>query len=158
MDIWIAECRKTVKCNYCGEPIKLHTPMVVGRLWRTSKEGGEARRWVKNFRWHAQKETGNPEEPKICCWLQEGLEYLKQHPVEETRGRTSLELTKTQKAERLKILRQRARLMQKLKEKMLIPIEDQSEKDIEDMIKVGSQIEALKEQIAKFGGVPKSWE
>jgi len=153
MDVWLAYCRKTVKCAHCGEPIKPGDIAVFGRLWRSSKEGGEARRWVKNFRWHAQKGEG-----QVNCWLAAGLDYLSTHPVVETRGRRQLQLTKEQKEARLKILRQRARLVQKLRFYMELPLRCQNEEDVAAIIKLGSQIQELKEQIAKVGGVPPSWE
>ena len=161
MDIWLTVCRKTVpKCHYCNEPIKLGEVMVAGKLWfRASQEGGEARRWIKHFRWHAQKETtnfgGQPSPLKISCWLLEGLAYLAEHPQAETRGRKQLQLPKKQKDARLKILRQRARLVQKLKTLMEAPLDQD---DLNYMIKIGSQIEELKEQIKSLGGVPPSWE
>jgi len=171
MDIWLTICRKTVpKCSYCKEPIKLGEVMIAGRLWLTSKKEGEIRKWVKNFRWHAQRKiypdymrtigAVGPVDPigEECCWLVAGLDYLSTHPQEETRGRKQLQLPKKQKDERLKILRQRARLVQKLKELMVIPLAEQSEVDTAKMIKIGSQIEELKEQISLLGGVPSSWE
>jgi len=153
MDIWLAVCRKRVKCSHCKEVIQLGEVMVVGKMWLTSKEEGEARRWVKNLRWHAQKG-----EAKVCCWREAGLDYLSTHPVAETRGRKQLQLSKAEKVARLKILRQHARLVQKLKFYMELPLNLQSEEDTAAMIKIGSQIMELKERIAKVGGVPKSWE
>ena len=154
MDVWLTTCRKTVpKCSHCQEPIKLGEVMVVGKLWRTSNKDGEARRWLKTLHWHAQRG-----EDRVCCWLIAGLDYLSTHPTTETRGRKLLQLTKKEKEARLKLVRQRARLVQKIKLLMLIPLEEQSPKDIADMIKVGSQIIELREKIAPLGGVPPSWE
>jgi len=129
--------------------------MVAGRIWKT--RDGKVRRFVKNLRWHGQKIV-NPEEPPICCWLEAGLEYLRTHPKEETRGRKQLQLTKAQKIERSKISRQRARLVQKLKTLMEVPLANQEQKDINDIIKIGSQIEQLKERIIPLGGLPPNWE
>jgi len=135
--------------------------MVVGKLWRSSKEGGDARRWVIHFRWHAQKAPEVLGLYPVNCWMQEGLEYLKAHPYEETRGRKQLPLAKEQKEARLKILRQRARLVQKLKTLMEAYDQEEahlSQEDLNYMIRVGSQIEELKERIEPLGGVPPSWE
>lgn len=151
MDIWLTYCRKRVpKCSYCKEPIQVGDLMVIGRQWSRSSEGErESRRWVMNFRWHGERHTDGK-----CCWLQAGVDYLAQHPFVETRGRKQLQLTERQRKARLKILRQRARLVQKLKVLMEAPL-DQT--DIDLMVRIGSQIEDLKEQIAPLGGVPASW-
>ena len=123
--------------------------MVFGRLWRKHTEsGGEARRWVMNFRWHAKRAKDGQ-----CCWLAAGLEYAANNPPVETRGRKKLVMPKEQLEERLKILRQRARAAEKLKELMLAP----GQRDIDEVIKIGSRIEEMREKIALLGGVPKSW-
>ena len=124
--------------------------MVCGKLWQKyTEEGGEPRRWVRNFRWHAKRKRDSQ-----CCWLSQALENLSQHPVSETRGRKSLILPKEMKEERLKILRQRARAVAKLKELMLAPL---NARDVDEIIKIGSRIEEMKEKISQLGGVPKSW-
>jgi len=152
MDIYLTICRKTIPaCSYCLEAIEISEPMVCGRLWqKRTEEGGEPRRWVKNFRWHAQRKKDNQ-----CCWLSQALENLSQHPVLETRGRKGITLPKLVKEERLKILRQRARAVAKLKELMLAPLR---KRDVDEIIKIGSRIEEMKERISQLGGVPKSWE
>ena len=125
--------------------------MVCGKLWqKCTEKGTEPRRWVKNFRWHAKRKRDGQ-----CCWLAQALENLAQHPVLETRGRKSLVLPKPVMQERLKILRQRARTVAKLKELMLAPL---NQRDVDEIIKIGSRIEIMKEKISKLGGVPKSWE
>jgi len=152
MDIYLTICRKTVPaCSYCNEPIELSEPMVCGRLWQKhTEEGGEPRRWVKNFRWHAQRKKDGQ-----CCWLSQALENVSQHPITETRGRKSLTLPKETAEERLKILRQRARAVAKLKELMLAPLR---KIDVDEVIRIGSRIEEMKERISLLGGVPKSWK
>jgi len=123
--------------------------MVFGKLWmRFTQEGGEARRWVKNFRWHAQRKRDGR-----CCWLASGLEHLASNPHVETRGKRKLLIPKEKREERFKILRQRARLVQKLKVLMLDP----NEEDIDRIIVIGSEVEELKERMVDLGGIPKSW-
>jgi len=125
--------------------------MVCGKLWQKyTEEGGEPRRWVKNFRWHAQRKRDSQ-----CCWLSQALENTSQHPVTETRGRKSLMLPKEVKEGRLRILRQRARAVARLKELMEAPL---NQRDVDEIIKIGSRIEEMKENISQLGGVPKSWE
>ena len=152
MDIYLTACRKTIPaCSYCGETIELSEPMVCGKLWQKyTEEGAEPRRWVKNFRWHAQRKRDGQ-----CCWLAQALENLAKHPVLETRGRKRLILSKPVMQERLKILRQRARSVAKLNELMLAPL---NQRDVDEIIKIGSRIEGMKERIDKLGGIPKSWE
>ena len=69
---------------------------------------------------------------------------LSQCPVVETRGRKSLLLPKVEAEKRLKILRQRARAVAKLKELMLATLD---QRDVDEIIKIGSRIEEMKEQI-----------
>ncbi len=152
MDIYLTICRKTVPtCSYCNETIGLSEPMVCGKLWQKyTEEGGEPRRWVKNFRWHGKRMKDSQ-----CCWLSQALENLSQHPTAETRGRKRLDLSLDQHAERLKVLRQRARTVAKLKELMLAPLD---QRDVDEVIRIGSKVEAMKEKMVLLGGVPRSWE
>ena len=153
MEVYATYCRKTIEqCSYCGEPITLAELMICGKLRQRSKqEGGEARRWVMNFRWHGKRKRD-----KQNCWLESAVEFLERNPVVETRGRRSLQLPEDVKQQRLKILRQRARAVARLKELMLDNLIDQ--KDIDEIIRIGSKIEEMKEKILPLGGLPKSWE
>jgi len=125
--------------------------MVCGKLWQKyTEEGGEPRRWVKNFRWHGKRKRDGQ-----CCWLVQALENLSLHPVVERRGRKTLILPKVVKEERLKILRQRARAVARLKELML---DTPNQQDVDEIVRIGSKVEEMKERIEKLGGVPRSWE
>jgi len=125
--------------------------MIAGKLWmRFTKEGGEPRRWVKNFRWHVRREQDG-----MCCWLEQALENLSRHPPVETRGRKKLVLPKEKRLSRLSVLRRRARVVQRLKLLMMLPTK---QRDIDEVIRLGSQLEEMKEEIAPLGGVPPSWE
>lgn len=151
MDIWISSCKKPVKCSHCEELIETGEPTVFGKLWlKHTEEGGEARRWVKNLRWHAQRKRDGQ-----CCWLVAGLDYLAKNPPVDRRGGKSLMLPKDIREERLRILRTRARLVAKLRELMLAPL---NQKDTDQIIAIGSRIEEMKERIQNFGGPPKTWE
>ena len=116
-------------------------------MWQ--KSDGSTRRWVKNFRWHAKRKQDGQ-----CCWLVASLEFADKNIHTETRGRKPLVLPKEVKAERLKILRNRARLVMRLRELMLAPLDSQ---DVNEIIKIGSKIGLMKERIAELGGVPSSW-
>ena len=150
MDVWISRCRKTVRCSYCSEDISNGEPMVFGKLWmRFTADGVEPRRWVKNFRWHAKRARDEQ-----CCWLAAGLENLATKQFTETRGRKQLVMSKDKRDKRLCILRKRARLVQRLK---FLMSAKPNNRDVDDIIKAGSRLEGLKEQIAPYGGAPPSW-
>ncbi len=124
--------------------------MVFGKLWlRRSGEGTEVLRWVKNFRWHAKRTRDDQ-----CCWLIKGLEEFSLRPYVEKRGRKKLLLPPEIKLKRLQILRRRARLVQRLKALIL---DELSNADLDIFIRIGSQIESLKDEIEPYGGIPKSW-
>jgi len=126
--------------------------MVCGKLWQRSRqEGGDTRRWMMNFRWHGKRKRDGQN-----CWMESAIEFLQRNPVAETRGRKSLQLPEDVKLARLQILRQRARALARLKELMLDDLGDQ--KDIDEIIRIGSRIEGMKERIVSLGGLPKSWE
>jgi hypothetical protein len=150
MDIWISRCNKTVRCAYCTEDITIGSPMVFGKLWlRKSGEGTEVVRWVKNFRWHANRTKDNQ-----CCWLAQGLENFASRPYVEKRGRKKMLLPPEDRAIRLAILRRRARLVQQLKSLM---DSEFNNNDLDSFISIGSKIESLKADIEPYGGIPPSW-
>ena len=151
MDVWISRCNKTVECSYCHEPIHLGSPMVFGKLWmRFTGNDGQPRRWVRNFRWHAKRQSDG-----ACCWLVSGLDELSRRVFVETRGRKKLCIPKDQRDKRLALLRKRARILQRLK---FIMFADPDQREVDEIVKLGGQLEDMKEEIASLGGVPKSWE
>lgn len=148
MDVWLTKCKKTVSCSYCLEDITTTEPMVAGKLWlRQSNDGN---RFTKQFRWHAKRTRDGQ-----CCWLVEGLEYLSAHPAIEHRGRKRLVLPAEIKERRLFILRQRARLVQKLK---LLVLDGVVNSDLSRIMALGEKLESLRANMVLLGGVPKSWE
>jgi len=150
MDIWLTTCKKKAKCSYCEELIELGEPVVYGRLWLRTKEGEyKPRRFVKRFRWHAQKG-----DEKKCCWLEQALNNLANNPYIETRGRKRLVLPPEIREKRLKVLRRRAKVVQQLRTET----EEQPERqDIDEIIRLGGILARLKEEIEPLGGVPKGW-
>ena len=150
MDIWITTCRRTAKCNYCNEDITLNEPVVRGRLWQRSNENSKPLRWVKQFRWHAKRVTDSQ-----CCWLAQALDHLSSNPPVEHRGRKQLDLPAEVRERRLALLRQRARLVQRMKFIVLADIES---RDLGKIMIIGNQIEELRAKMIEAGGVPKSWE
>jgi|TARA_Y100000310_G_scaffold2292_1_gene2873 hypothetical protein len=153
MDIWISKAKRTATCSHCKQPIDKGSPAVYGRLWKKRVEDGvEARHFVLHFYWHVSR----PED-EICCWLEQGLEYLEQQQRQfvETRGKWTLGLNDEDKVARLKLLQRRAKIIARIRFEMLLPVE---EREIEKMIELGREIVELKEQIAPLGGVPKGWD
>ena len=119
--------------------------MVVGKVWR-NREGqvgfGYAKRWTIKLHWHTK------------CWIKQAIDALKKRPVIETRGRVKLEISKEQSAARVKILRRHAAVVQRIR----IEMSKGEKQNIDRIIRLGSSINKLKEEIEPFGGVPKNWK
>ena len=150
IDIWVSKCRRTAKCNHCGQDIKLGEPVVRGRLWRQYEDRqSEAKKWVRNFRWHARRSTDG-----LCCWIEQALVHLGTQKYVEKRGRKPLVLSPEVRKARLRLLQRRARVMQQLR----LEAEKAPEvRDIERIITLGGQLTDLQIEIQPIGGVPKSW-
>jgi len=150
MDIRLAICRKTARCSYCNQDITIGEPVVRGRIWqKRSESGGNIRRWVMNFRWHAKRLSDGQ-----CCWLAQELDKLSTTPYAETRGRKRIVLPKEHRERRLYLLRKRARQVQRLKHILTVPT---AQRDIDEVIKIGMMLDEIKVEIENLGGVPKSW-
>ena len=145
MDIRVGRCNKPVQCAHCLESITVGEIAIFGKIWYRQTS---MKHWSKNLHWHGKRSRDGQ-----CCWLVQAIEYLASKPYVETRGRRAILMSKEKRDERLCLLRQRARLVQRLKLLMTSP--DQT--DIDKVIVIGSKIETLKEQIALVGGIPKSW-
>jgi hypothetical protein len=121
-------------------------------MWlRKAGEGTEVLRWVKNFRWHAKRNRDGQ-----CCWLVKGLDDFNSRPYVEKRGRKRLLLPIDVRAKRLGLLRKRARIVQQIRTLMLDD-DDIDNDSLNRCVKLGAQLESLKEEILPYGGVPKSW-
>lgn len=131
-------CKRECRCAFCPEPIKLATPMVVGKLWFSK---GKPHKWYRMLRWH------------VDCWVKQGLMYLETHPyvASGARGRKQIQLPEEQRKERLAIIRRRASYVQRLRKAV-------EEGNMNKVVKIFSKIDVLKEEIESLGGMPKSWE
>ena len=137
MDVWITWNRKVATCHYCDKPITVATPMVKAKWWR--KKSGSAAKWSYRMYWHPQ------------CWLDEALQYLKQHPyVPRSTGRPKLQLSEEVRQARAKLIRQRARLVYQLKETVENGSGAKTEHILNKLLELCMKIEPL-------GGIPKSW-
>jgi hypothetical protein len=139
MDIWITKCRKRAKCNYCPDYIENGEYMVVGKLWLNSE--GKPMKWSVKLHWH----------PK--CWIAQAIEKLEKNPKPETRGRSKPTLPPDQLAARVKILRRRAAVVQRIKVEMARG----KDTDFNKIVHLGDLLNNLKDEIKPIGGAPKSW-
>jgi hypothetical protein len=138
MDIWMTWCRRKAKCKYCEEDITIANPMVTGKLWRK----GDSRKYNIRFYWHPQ------------CWIKSGGRYLKENPYvsKGNRGRKRLDLTPEEHALRIKLLKSRGSLEQR-KRKLKAQFPD---KELY-VTKINIRLKQVAKEIAKVGGVPKTW-
>lgn len=144
MDIWITRSRKKATCSRCKQGIPAQTPLVKGKLW---KHQGKVFSRPLVFRWHIQ------------CWIDAGLEYLKQHPIVEpihNRG-GRIELSEEDKKARVALLMRRARLNQRCKQLVELMSDGSTNELNIKLVSVHAKMDALMPEIEKVGGVPKSW-
>lgn len=144
MNVWIKKCRKRAKCNHCPKEITKGSYMVVCRYYKKTKnKSGVEQRWKFELRFHPQ------------CWIDQGIASLEAKPFVETRGRKRAEMTDDVRAARLKVMRRRASVTQRIKREVSKAIEGQS---VDKVIHLGSLLNKLKEEIEPLGGIPPSWE
>jgi hypothetical protein len=109
--------------------------MVKAKWWR--KKLGSEVRWSYRMYWHPQ------------CWLNEALQYLKQHPyVPKSTGRPKLQLSDEALQARAKLLRHHARLVYQLKEAAGNGTKTE---------RIQNKLLELCVKIEPLGGIPKSW-
>ena len=136
MEIWMTWAKRKARCRFCEQPIEKATPVVKGKMWRKLATGTK---WSYMFYWHPE------------CWLKAAYIYLEQHPFVPKRGRAKLALDESTRAQRLRLLRERARLTYRLREIALYGDDGSAEERILDrLIELVAEIEPL-------GGAPKSW-
>lgn len=131
-------CHRTAKCRWCEKPIEAGTPI------------------VRVFFWH----KGNPKERTLNftsyfhpkCWIEQGLDYLKRNPYTPYKRGRKAEISDDQRRQRYLLLRRKAALEQR-KRKL--------KSDFPDRVlveaRIDAQISQIMVEIAKVGGVPKSW-
>ena len=150
MDIWITRNGRATECKGCGMPIATGETVVRGRLWGRNKPTEEGKpRWSRTLTWHARNKDG------LCCWLEEGILKVEQTPRVETRGRKALGLSKSDNVKRVSLLKRRGSVMQRLKREAGRP---EGEKDYDRIINLGEQLEEIKTEVERVGGVPESWQ
>jgi len=140
MTVQIRRARKKCTCAYEGCPKQrevLNGEYFVVCQWMMNTRSGK--HWLKRKSFHTQ------------CWIQQGIEAIEQRPVVETRGYGGrLAITDAGREKRLKVLRKRASVVQRIKAAIL-------EGRYALVDKLMEQLERCKEEIEQYGGVPKKW-
>lgn len=138
MDVWLTKCHKTSKCSYCEKPITNGDYMVIGKLWR-DREGHKIR-FPQKLHFH------------VDCWVEKGKKYIDNKPYIEKRGRRKLIISDENRESRLRIMRKRAAVVQRINTEVR-----KSNPNIDKMIHLGELLHQYKEDIENFGGAPKGW-
>ena len=141
MNVWIRKTRKRVKCRYCEKHIEVGEYQVVCQYFMKLKHSGKT--WVKRMSFHAR-------EPN--CWLDRAIAELETRAVVETRGRKRMQLSDDDREVRVKLLRRRASVMQRIGNGMEGTIVPRRVAHLTEML------EQLKLEIEPYGGVPKGWD
>ncbi len=131
MNVWITICRKQSKCNWCPKPIEKTSFKVVTSYYRG--------KWLIKKNYHTQ------------CWIDQGVNALSRRPIIENRGTQRMDITDTSRTSRVKILRRRASVIQRIKRAVV------KEDNTKEMIHLGSLLHKLKDEIEPYGGIPESW-
>jgi len=144
MDIWIKRASRAATCVYCKEEIKKQDFMVIGKLWRKLKSG---KTWLIMLRWHTQ------------CYIVQGVAAIKdkeiREPKIEKRGRKKSILPDDIRIKRLKIMRRRASVLQRIKAEVKKPKKKQK---FEVLVHLGSLLDKCKDEIKDTGGIPTTWD
>lgn len=120
-----------------------NTYMVVCRYYRRTKNAdGVSQSWRFYMHFHPQ------------CWIDQAIASLSSRRIAETRGRKRLEITDEMREARLKVLRRRAAVVQRIRAEVSNPVEEQN---VDRIIHLGKAINDLKMEIELLGGAPKSW-
>ncbi len=131
-------CRKKAKCRHCDQTIEIGNSMVRVYFWR--KGDAEVRKWNWQSCYHPE------------CWVKQGLEYLDKNPfVPHKRGRR-ITLNPEDRRKRFLLVRKFNELYQRKSNVMAeypdnLPIE----------ANLVNQMTQVMKDVAKLGGVPKSW-
>lgn len=131
----MSKCRKKGKCYHCPNPITNGNYMVVCKVWK-SKDGVLAKFPFK-MRFH------------VDCWVARGKAAIDNKPRAETRGRRKLDMSDATRLTRLKIMRRRASVVQRIRACQ--------PEQVDRIIHLGSLLHNYREEIEKCGGAPELW-
>ena len=138
MNVWIKATRKRVACRYCERIIETGEYQVVCQYFM---KVGNGKTWVKRMLFHPQ------------CWITRAIAELSTRTVIETRGRKKAIISDEHRVVRIKILRRRASVMQRMRAEM-----GKEKSNYVKVDKLINQLEQLKIDITPYGGVPSSWD
>ena len=140
MNVWIKKTRKRVLCRYCGKFVETGQYQVVCVYFMRLKNG---KNWKKTMHFHAKDPN---------CWVDRAIGELALKPVIETRGRKPNALSDEVKERRVKILRRRASVVQR------IGSEINGKGRPDKLMHLVELLNKLAVEIEPYGGVPKSWK
>ena len=133
MNVWMAWCKRQATCKYCERLIEVTTPNVVCRSWKNG------RKYEMHF---------HPD-----CWINNGLDYLRQHPYVITRqGRKRLPMDSEVATKRKELLKKHAMLVQQKKR-----VKARYPDNLIPLLRLDAKIGKLVEEIEDYGGAPPSW-
>lgn len=138
MQVWMRKARKKATCTYDGCPDKLvsNGDYYVVCQWVMNTRGGK--RWYKQKYFHPQ------------CWINQAIAELEQRPVTETRGGHRMAITDSNRLQRVRLLRQRASVVQRIKAATI-------DQRYDKVVKLTESLEQLATEIEQYGGRPKKW-
>jgi hypothetical protein len=142
VNVWLRYTTKKGKCAYEG--CKKAHELILGELqvrcrWYMRIKSGQ--KWMKEKSYH------------VDCWVAEARETLDRRVHVETRGRKTIPRTDEDRSERIKILRRRAAVVQRLKHETEMG-GGNAPKKIQHLY---DMLEQLKVEIMPYGGIPDGW-
>jgi len=140
MNVRISINRKRAKCRHCSQMIESGEYQVVCTYYMHPPNSGKS--WLKTMYFHAKDPY---------CWVDRGILSVSMRPHTETRGRKAVSMPDAVKVERVKILRRRAAVMQR------VDFEMRHKRRPEKLLHLAESLEKFKQLIESYGGVPKRW-
>ena len=143
MDVWMSKARRTSKCIYCEQQIVNGDYVVVCKLWKRVKDKElKVMMFAHTFHYHVE------------CWVAYGKSKVDEVQYVEKRGRKLTPMTDEDRANRIRIQRNRAAVVQRiglLKGRAITP-------EVASRItRLTDRLEQYKVEIAQYGEVPKGW-
>jgi hypothetical protein len=142
VDVWISACRKTSKCHDCEQQIVNHDYMVVTKLWRGRGVEGQPIRFPIVNHYHT------------TCWVARGIRAVEMKGHVENRGRKLTPMSDECRTERVRIMRQRAAIVQRLR---AMQTRGPAPNRLDRIAALGGKLCELRERIEAYGGAPKGW-
>jgi len=141
MNVRVKITRRRVKCFYCSQFIEAGEFQVVCVYFMRLKNN--LRTWTKQMHFHAKDPY---------CWIDRAIIEVGQRHYSERRGRKASNLSDDSKAQRLKIMRRRASVIQRFN------YEVETKRRPEKLSQLLDTLERLKAEITPYGGMPEKWK